>query len=211
VTAWHKVLAVLVVATGMSAAAFAQEGNRFALGGSYTKRGVPSSAAHGGQGPGLEWRFGHATEGWGWHYGLNWYATDVDHNIAGQKTSLGELRMRPFMAGYGYTHVMGPFALTVGGLAGYAFTAMDLSRDASDAYLNRLGVRSVDLRTSGAPVVKPEIGVWYDLSRKIGLTANIGYVVARPKITVTTPIGHDVERLRADAWSFTIGSVYRIF
>jgi len=26
-----------------------------------------------------------------------------------------------------------------------------------------------------------------------------------------TPIGSDVERLRADAWSITAGAVYRIF
>jgi len=159
VTGWHKTSAILLVASAISTSAFAQEGNRFAIGGSYTKRGVPSPSAHGGQGPGIEWRFGHATEGWGWHYGLNWYSTDIDHNIAGSTTHLGELRMRPLMAGYGYTHLMGPLALTFGTVGGYAFTAMDVSREATDAYLNRLGVRSVDARTSGAPVVKPELGV----------------------------------------------------
>jgi len=60
-------------------------------------------------------------------------------------------------------------------------------------------------------VVRPEIGAWYDVGRKIGVTANVGYIVARPRLTVATPIGNDVERLRADAWSVTIGAVYKIF
>ena len=86
-----------------------------------------------------------------------------------------------------------------------------MSRDASDAYLTRLGARSVSAQLSGIPVVKPEVNVWYDVGRKIGLTANVGYIVARPRMTVTTSLGNEVERLRADAWSITAGAVYKIF
>jgi hypothetical protein len=211
VTRWPGISAFLLLACAIATTAHAQEGNRFALGGSYTHRGVPSPSAHGGQGPGIQWRFGHATEGWGWHYGLNWYSTDVDRNIGGHPTHLGEMRVRPFMGGYGYTHVMGPMALTASAIGGYSFTGLDLTREATDAYFDRLGARSVSVHTSGIPVVKPEIELWYDLGKKIGLTANIGYIVARPRMTITTSVGSETERFRADAWSMTAGAVYRIF
>ena len=71
--------------------------------------------------------------------------------------------------------------------------------------------RAVSAHLSGTPVVKPEFELWYDVSRKIGLTANVGYIVARPRMTITSSIGSESERLHADAWSITAGAVYRIW
>lgn len=204
-------LVTLLAVCGVSSAASAQEGNRFAVGGSFTHRGVDSSTAHGGRGPGIQWRIGHSSEGWGWQYGLNWYSLDIDRPIAGRVTPLGELRVRPFMGGYGYTHLMGPVAVTVDAIGGYALTRFDLQSEAATAYRESLGVRSVTVNMSNTPVVKPEVTVWVDLSRRIGLMANAGYIVARPLFTVSSSLGNDVERYRADAMSVTIGAVYKIF
>src|SRR5437868_206117 len=87
-------------------------------------------AARGQLGPGLLWRFGHGSEGWGFHWGLNWYAVNIDRPIAGVTTELGELHVRPFMAGYGYTHVVHRLNVTSAVLAGYAFGAISLTPDA---------------------------------------------------------------------------------
>ena len=56
--------------------------------------------------PGLLWRFGTSKGGWGFHWGLNWYAVKLERPIGGTAIELGELHVRPVMAGYGYTHLI---------------------------------------------------------------------------------------------------------
>ena len=208
---WRLVLTALLVACLVSSTVAAQEGNRFALGANFNRRGVNSSTARSGNGPGLQWRFGHSKEGWGWQYGLNWYSLDVDRSIAGRNMEFGELHVRPFMAGYGYTHLVGPAAITVGAIGGYAFTRFNLTPEASDAYRDGLGARSLNVRMSNSPVVKPEVNMWLDVGRRVGIVANAGYIIARPRITVSSTLGDDVQQYRADTMSVTIGAVFKIF
>jgi hypothetical protein len=204
------VLAALLAAV-LSCNAYAQEDNRFAVGISYAQRGDKGHNTHGGRGPGIEWRWGHSKEGWGWQYAFNWYSLGVNRSIGGSETELGEMHLRPLMGGYGYTHLMGRMALTFDAVAGVTYNTFDVSGQARDAYRDRMGVQSVDVRRSFAPIVKPEVSMWYDINRKIGLTADAGYIFARPRLTVSTPLGDDVQRFRADAVSVTVGIVYRIF
>lgn len=105
--------------------ATAQTDNRFAIGAELTIRtsdhASQEDAAHGQFGPGLLWRFGNGRPGWGFHWGLNWYAVDIDRPIGGQMTELGELRLRPFMGGYGYTYrVTRRLNVSANVLGGYA-------------------------------------------------------------------------------------------
>src|SRR5207237_1549599 len=95
-------------------------------GGNVTSHVPGEATAHGSSGVGLLWRFGHSSTGWGWTYGLNWFSTDLDRSIGGRDTELGELRVRPFMGGYGYTLVFGPAAVSANLLGGYAFTSFRL-------------------------------------------------------------------------------------
>jgi hypothetical protein len=88
----------------------AQTNNRFAIGGEFNIRtsdhADTQDAARAQLGPGLLWRFGHGREGWGFHWGLNWYAVTVDRSVGGLTTELGDLHVRPLMAGYGYTYAV---------------------------------------------------------------------------------------------------------
>jgi hypothetical protein len=196
--------------------AIAQTDNRFAIGGEFTVRtsdhASQEDAAHGKFGPGLLWRFGHGREGWGFHWGLKWYAVDIDRPIGGLMTELGELRVRPVMAGYGYTHgITRRLAVTGDVLAGYAFGSFSLRPAAIDAYQRRTGARTTGARASNSFVVRPEVGVWYDLNRKVGLNLSAGYMIARPDIIVETTAGSDKRTARADQFSLRVGVVYSIF
>jgi hypothetical protein len=42
--------------------------------------------ARGQLGPGLLWRFGTPKGGWGFHWGLNWYAVKLERPIGGNVT-----------------------------------------------------------------------------------------------------------------------------
>ena len=195
--------------------AFAQIKNRFAIGGEFkiraTDRASQEDYAHAKLGPRLLWRVGHGHEGWGFHWGLNWYAVDIDRAIGGQATALGELKVRPFMAGYGYTYSMTRrLSITADVLGGYAFGSIGLTPTAIDAYRNRLGAQAATAKSTNTLVLKPEIGSWYDVNNKVGLNVNFGYMMARPDIIVSSTAGADRRKVRADQFIIKAGIVYSI-
>lgn len=157
------------------------------------------------------WRFGTTDPGWGFHWGLNWYEVDIERPVAGVATRLGELHVRPIMAGYGYTWVRKKNAITADLLGGFAFGSMSLASGAADAYRARLGVQATDADASNVFVLKPEIGFWHDINRYLGLNINVGYMLARPDVSVTTSTGVDRRTARADQFLIKAGLVYSIF
>ena len=191
--------------------AFGQSEGHFAIGGNFRVLSAPDGEAEGGVDPGLLWRFGHDSGGWGINYGLNWFDTDLQRTVGGSETPFGELRVRPFMGGYGYSRVFGATSVTIDAIGGYAINSFKLDPKANDAFRDRLGARTVDASVSNTFVIKPEVSVWVDLSKKVGLRINGGYLVARPKVKVTSSLGTDERRYRADMIVFQVGAVYSIF
>ena len=189
--------------------------NRFALGADFkiktSDRASQEDYARGQLGAGLLWRFGAPKSGWGFHWGLNWYAVKLERPIGGTVTQLGELHVRPFMAGYGYTHIIRRYAITADVLGGYAIGSINLSDDAIDAYRRTLGVTGATAQATNTLVLKPEIGVWYDLTRKVFVNLNAGYMVARPDVTIDTAAGSFIRTARADQFVLKVGVVYSIF
>lgn len=203
---------MLLLALAPVTRASAQSTGKFALGGATSVR-LPDDrdTLQTRKGVGLLWRFGHGHAGWGWHWGLNWYSAEIDAPIGNQPTEFGELHIRPIMAGYGYTHEVGKAKITGKLIAGYALASVVLTPEAEAAYNNRLGARAVSTRASLTPTYKPELSMWYDVNRKIGINISTGYVVARPTVTVRSTLGSEERRIRADMFMFRIGAVYSIF
>ena len=206
-------VAAALLTVAVAASAYAQtEEHKFALGGDFRVRVAPTDRARGANDFGLIWRFGRSRTGWGWAFGFNWFSTDVDQSIGGLSTELGELAVRPFMAGYGYTHVINSrTSVEANLLGGYAVTSFHLLPSASDVYRDRLGVQSVGVTARNTFVAKPEIGVWFDVSRKVGVNVSAGYMFARPTLTVNSSLGSEVQHFQADMFMLRVGAVYKIF
>jgi len=189
--------------------------NRFALGAEFkiktSDRASNEDYARGQLGPGLLWRFGTSKPGWGFHWGLNWYAVKLERPIGGSVIELGELHIRPIMAGYGYTRRIRRYAITADVLGGYAIGNIKISDPASAAYQRALGVASAEANATNTLVLKPEIGVWYDITRKAYLNLNAGYMMARPDVEIVTTAGVDTRKARADQFILKVGMVYSLF
>jgi hypothetical protein len=208
-----RVWVVCLTLWGLTVAADArgQENNSFAVGGSFTHRVAPDALAHGDDGVGLKFRLGHADTGWGWQYGLSWYSTNLDRSIGGRTTHLGELKIRPLLGGYGYTQSIGERVSVTGKVfGGFAFTAFRITPEAIDAFY-ALPAQGVRVDPGMTPIIKPEVTLWYDLNGKFGLGVDVGYIIARPRLTITSSLGRESERIRADAVTISTGLVYRIF
>jgi hypothetical protein len=204
-------LLVLLAALTTPCRAWAQSEGRFAIGGEFKTRMAGDDDVRGELGPGLLWRFGHGKPGWGFHWGLNWFGATLDRSIGSTRVELAKLNIRPFMAGYGYTYKIRRYTISGQALAGYAFSSMDVRAPALAAYREQLGASVTDVDVSNTFTFKPEVDVWYDLTRKVGLHGSAGYIVARPDVTVRSSLGEDRRSIRADQFMVKIGLAYSVF
>ena len=204
-------LLAIAITLASTADAFAQSQGKFAVGAQLSTRTAAGPENKGHVGVSLLWRIGQSKTGWGWHYGLYWFSTDLERSIGGVDTEFGRLRVRPIMGGYGYTRVFGRTAVTGKVMGGYAWTSMRLSPIATDAYQNRLGAQTITADASNTIVVIPEVSAWYNINEKMGLKVSSGYVMARPNVTVSSTAGIDKRRVRADNVTVKVGMVYSIF
>jgi hypothetical protein len=189
----------------------AQSDNRIALGANISLRDTADAGMRGRDGLGLLCRFGRGDTGWGWDWGLNWVSADITRHVGGSLVQLGEMHVRPVMVGYGYDYRRGRQLYFASVVAGYAFVSMALAPAAVDAYHDRLGARSVSVKTPNTLAVRPEIGVWHDLAEKVGVNVSASYLMARPLVTVRTATGDDDHHIRADMFQIKVGIVYSIF
>ena len=208
-------LCLLSIASAHAQTDDAPKPNRFAFGGEFkvktSDRASGEDYARGQLGPGILWRFGTPKSGWGFHWGLNWYGVTLERTIGGSVTELGNLRLRPLMAGYGYTYHIRRYWITSDVLGGYAFGSITISDPAMAAYRRTYGVPTVEANATNTLVVKPEIGVWYDLNKKVYVNVNAGYMMARPDVIIESAAGTDRRKARADQFILKVGVVYSIF
>ena len=209
-----KRLTVLVgvcLVLSCASTASAQVDGTLAVGLNVSLKDGMDSGSIGNTNLGLLWRIGHGSDGWGWHWGLGWYGLDLDQPAGSDRTRFGELHIRPFMAGYGYTRRFGRTSATAKVLGGYAVNSFELQPSFDDAYRRNLGAQGLRADVSNSFVVKPEVSAWIDLNRKVGLNISVGYMVARPDVTVSSTLGSDRRRIDADAFMLKVGAVYSVF
>jgi hypothetical protein len=192
---------------------FAQTDSRLAVGASVTTRVAPSDDAGNGAAVGFEWRLGHASPGWGPQLSLfSWFDTDVQLALTDSTTvDPGHIRIRPLMAGYGYTWVRGRTAITADLVGGYSLNSFRLDSAALEEYSQRLGATGIESEATNAFCLKPEVQVWYDIDRRFGLKLNGGYLIARPSMIIRSSLGELVRPVHADTFLITAGLVYSLF
>jgi hypothetical protein len=202
------ILLGLIFATFYAVEARAQTDNRLALGISVTTIAASSATASGSATVGFEWRLGHEKQAWGWQTSLfNWFDTDVEQqtNVL-RPAALGQLRIRPVMVGYGYTWIRGRAAITTDLVGGFAFNSLHV--DPAD--YQRLGASGVSAEATNTVAVKPEVQIWYDINRRLGLRITGGYLITRPSVTIKSSLGSDTWSVKADSLLITAGVVFSI-
>jgi hypothetical protein len=205
-------LTSLTSLVAMCSTAQAQSTGRVAAGVSVSAKQGVARDTDGHINPALVWRLGHGHDGWGWDFGLGWYAADLQRTVGGTKTEFGELHVRPIMAGYGYAkRISRHTTLSAKVLGGYSFNSFKLTPAYDQAFQQLHGTATLGTDVSNTIVIRPEISSWIDLSRKFGVTLSAGYSIARPEVTVRSSLGTDTRRIRADMFTFRVGVVYSIF
>ena len=147
--------------------------------------------------------------GWSPVVGLNWYKGDIAVPVNGQQTVVGELKLRPVMAGIGYSIGRGPTRTTIGLVGGYAFNSAVVSQDLP-------ADTSVSISVGNAWVVRPSVTLTYALTRRLAIVSSVGYVYMDPtiRVSVNSHGQHTslaLDHYRSDYINFTLGTAFSVF
>jgi len=145
--------------------------------------------------------------GWGPAFGLSWFRSGIRVPVNGSSQNIGTLRVRPIMAGIGYTWVRGHTSVRLKAVGGYAFTSARLDEVVPGLDLT--------LKVDEAWVAQPSLDVMFGVARRLALVGSLKYTVARPVLRLTASDGDDEatasRRLRGDYLGLSVGVAVSIF
>ena len=149
--------------------------------------------------------------GWGPTFGIDWHST-VFHQPVGDVVDvpMGSLRMRALLAGYGYRHRIHRFNAVANLSAGYSFNHLIDDSGLGPAYA-RTGVSLIDVQVNNSWVAKPDVAVWYDLFKHVGVGVSAGYLFNKPDEVITTTAGQRTRELNANTWALAAGVTFGVW
>jgi hypothetical protein len=171
-----------------------------------------SSDADSSEGIVIAYRWHAFHSGWGPTFGLDWHTTDFHQDIGPfVDAPLGSLRMRALLVGFGHTKRLGRRFTTSANLSGgYSFNRLSLDSGVSPTF-SRTGISLVGVSVNDSAIVKPEVSLWYDVFRHVGVGVSAAYLFTRPDETITTALGSEVRHLNADTWEFSVGLAFGVW
>jgi hypothetical protein len=133
--------------------------------------------------------------------GFSWTRTELVAPVG--RGSLGCLNVRPVMGGLGYTIRRARTAATLSTVGGIAFNSLcDAVPDSTSAYA---------LRAENSLAWRAGLSASYEASSRVALTSFLGYLVARPRLTMLTDGQLDTHVVRADTVLLSVGVLYKVF
>jgi hypothetical protein len=163
-----------------------------------------NSDGNSSQGVAFVYRWHSFHSGWGPSFGIDWHSTDFNHSFGSVDAPFGTLRTRALLLGYGHTQRIHRFSASASVSGGYSFNDFSTAGAAGPAAA-AAGVSLVGVSIGNSAVLRPDVAVWYDVFRHVGVGVSAAYLVSRPTETMTTAIGSQSQRLRADAFELTVG------
>jgi len=149
--------------------------------------------------------------GWGPTFGLDWHST-VFHQPVGNidDVPMGSLRTRALLAGFGYRHRIHNFTALANASVGYSFNHLTDDSGLGPVFA-RTGVSLLDVSVDNSAVAKPEVAVWYDLFKHVGVGVSAGYLFNRPDEVIRTTAGTATRELNANTWTLAAGVTFGVW
>lgn len=210
--------AAMVLAAMIATTAHAQPDSRVALGAgigfhNYRDSAFPS------HNPSIvpEYNFGFASNGhrqglsFGLKGGVTYSQPDRNDFIGGVETKTGDLQMVSAMVGAGPTYRTGPFSIGMAIVAGPSFNNFSVDDGARVAYRDREGATLNSIKVKNSIAVRPNLGLWYNLTSRLALHSSVNYTINRPMVTTTINDETRSTRWMLDRWSYQAGLALGVF
>ena len=134
--------------------------------------------------------------------GFGWYEGDLALPRVSGNAEVGRLRVRPLMAGIGYSWVKGRVATGVSINAGISFNSIRLD-DQYRAFFGSGSEVRVDADNSFA--ARPQLRVEYAVARKLGVYSSAGYFFTQFDNVIETPVGRFENEWDASSFNLFVG------
>lgn len=195
------VLTLAVTATSASAQGITNMARRVGIGGSVGSIFTFDDDVNNGVAFGFNAGLAPAP-GFGPTLGFGWYQQDLTLSRASGDTEVGRLRVRPFMAGVGYTWVKDRLALGASINAGISFNSIRLN----DQYRTFFGPGTeVRVDASNSFAVRPQLRIEYAVARKLGVYTSGGYFFTEFDNVIETPVGRFENEWDASSFNLFVG------
>jgi hypothetical protein len=162
------------------------------------------------EGVAVVFRWHRFRSGWGPTFAFDWHSNDFNQTLGSGVAPLGSLNMRVLLAGFGYTRRVGRFSASASAKGGYSFNDFSVDSNARPAFANA-GNPLLGVSVDNGWAVKPDVAVWYDFGRHVGVGVTAGYLFSRPDRTLRTATGTVEQEMRADAFELTTGLVFGVW
>lgn len=142
--------------------------------------------------------------GFGPTLGFGWYQQDLTLSRASGDREVGRLRVRPLMAGVGYSWVKDRVAIGASVNAGISFNSIRLN----DEYRTFFGPGTeVRVDASNSFAVRPQLRVEYSVARKVGVYTSAGYFFSEFDNVIETPVGRFENEWDASSFNIFVGAM----
>jgi hypothetical protein len=155
----------------------------------------------------IAYRWHSFHSGWGPTFGIDWHTTDFHQTLGAVEAPIGSLRMRALLVGLGHTRHLGRFAASASISGGYSFNHLTVDSGMVPAFRSA-GIPLLGVRVNDSAMGKPEVAVWYDVAKHVGVGVSAAYLFIRPQEITTTAFGSEVRNLRADTFVLTAGLTF---
>jgi hypothetical protein len=140
--------------------------------------------------------------GFGPTLGFGWYQQDLTLSGVSGDREVGRLRVRPLMAGVGYTWVKDRVAIGASVNAGISFNSIRLD----DQYRTFFGPGTeVRVDASNSFAVRPQLRLEYAVARKVGVFTSAGYFFTEFDNVIETPVGRFENEWDASSFNLFVG------
>jgi len=195
------VLALAVTATNASAQVITNMVKRVGVGGSaggiFTFDDDVNTSVAFGVNAGLA-----PAPGFGPTLGFGWYQADLTTPRVSGDREVGRLRVRPLMAGVGYTWVKDRVAVGLSVNAGISFNSIRLNDESRNFFGPGTEVR---IDSSNSFAVRPQLRVEYAVARKVGVYTSAGYFFTEFDNVIETPVGRFENEWDASSFNLFVG------
>ena len=197
------VLVCVVIATNASAQMIVNTAKRAGIGGSFGGIFPFDDDVAVGKAYGVNFGLAPAP-GFGPTIGFGWYTGDLTLSGITGNAEVGDLRVRPLMAGVGYTWVRGKLATGVSINAGVSFNSIKLN----DQYRTFFGPGTeVRVDASNSFAARPQLRFEYAVAKKVGVYTSLGYFFTKFNNVVETPIGRFENEWDASSFNIFVGAM----
>ena len=195
------VLACTLTASSASAQVIKNMAKRAGIGGSFGS--VLTLDDDVNVGPVFGFNFGLAPDpGLGPTVGFGWYQGELTLSGVSGDVEVGQLRIRPIMAGIAYTWVFGRVATGVSLNAGISINSIRLN----DQYRNFFGPGTeVRVDASNSFAVRPQVRIEYAVHPKVGIFSSAGYFFTEFDNVIETPVGRLENEWDASSFNVVVG------